>query len=86
MLFWVPHPTVSASTARRRAPLSSLLTPMPRTIYCWRCRTDLPMLTEDEWALVQPQLANAIEQIKQYRQEYQCSLAEAKANGFGQSS
>jgi len=42
------------------------------------------MMTEDEWARVSPHLANAVAQIKQYREEHQCSLAEANAKGFGQ--
>ena len=42
------------------------------------------MLTEDEWERVSPHLANAVTQIKQYREEHQCSLSEAHAKGFGQ--
>ena len=56
---------------------------MPQTIYCWRCRMDLPMLTEDEWGRY-PSLANAVVQIKAYRELHQCSLAEASTKGFGQ--
>jgi hypothetical protein len=40
---------------------------MPRTINSWRCRMDLPTLTEDEWALLRPQLDHVIEQINRYR-------------------
>jgi len=25
---------------------------MPRTIFCWRCRIEIPMLTADEWQIV----------------------------------
>ena len=57
---------------------------MPQTIYCWRCRMELPMLTEDEWERVAPHLSHAMEQIKRYREEHQCSLAEATTKGFGQ--
>lgn len=56
---------------------------MPRTLYCWRCRTDIPMLTEAEWEIVSPELANAVGQIKAYREQIHCSLSEARANGFG---
>lgn len=42
------------------------------------------MLTDDEWEEVAPSLANAISQIKEYRELHQCSLAEATAKGFGQ--
>ena len=62
----------------------SVRPPMPRTIYCWRCRKDIPMLTEEEWQLVSPYLTKSIEQIKRYRQEHGCSLAEATAKGFGE--
>ena len=44
---------------------------------------ELPMLTEAEWQRVSPGLSGAIEQIKRYREEHQCSLAEATAKGFG---
>ncbi|HEX6705213.1 MAG TPA: hypothetical protein VF169_10665 [Albitalea sp.] len=44
---------------------------------------DLPMLTEEEWALVAPHLTNGIEQIKRYREQHGCSLAEAH-KAFGQ--
>lgn len=57
---------------------------MPKTIYCWRCRADIPMLTDGEWDKVSPYLASGIEQIKRYREEHQCSLAEATEKGFGQ--
>lgn len=57
---------------------------MSRTTYCWRCRIDLPMLTEDEWHEVAPLLSNAVAQIKEYRALHQCSLAEASVKGFGQ--
>jgi hypothetical protein len=56
---------------------------MPRTIHCWRCQMSIPMLTDDEWAQVEPHLANAIEQIKAYREQHNCSLSEATTKGFG---
>lgn len=42
------------------------------------------MLTDNEWDEVAPSLANAVSQIKAYRELHQCSLAEASAKGFGQ--
>jgi hypothetical protein len=51
---------------------------MPRTIYCWRCRMDMPMLAEDEWSLLEPHLLNMVAHIKRYREEHGCSLAEAQ--------
>jgi len=41
------------------------------------------MLTEDEWTQVEPHLANAVEQIKRYRDEHGCGLPEASTKGFG---
>jgi hypothetical protein len=48
---------------------------MPQTIYCWRCKMDVPMLTEEEWQLVNP--ASLYDQIIRYRKETGCSLTEA---------
>jgi hypothetical protein len=41
------------------------------------------MLTEEEWTAVAPHLTNMIEEVKAYRLEHDCSLAEAKQNGLG---
>jgi hypothetical protein len=51
---------------------------MSRTIYCWRCRMELPMLSEEEWSLVEPRLSTMVAHIKQYRDERGCSLEEAR--------
>lgn len=42
------------------------------------------MLTEEEWGLVSVHLADAVQQIKRYRDKHNCSLAEAHLKGFGQ--
>ncbi|EEF23266.1 conserved hypothetical protein, partial [Ricinus communis] len=55
---------------------------MPELIYCWRCKMDVPMLTEDEWQLVNP--TGLVEQIKRYQEETGYSLAEAYRNNMGQ--
>jgi len=57
---------------------------VPKTIYCWRCRIDVPMLTEEEWQKISPLLNGALKQIKRYRQERNCSIREANSQGFGQ--
>ena len=54
---------------------------MPRTLYCWRCQTDMPMLTEEEWQVAHPM--GYIAQMTQYREETGCSLAEARERGLG---
>ena len=41
------------------------------------------MLEEHEWDLVEPHLANSIQQIKNYREKHDCSLAVARAQGYG---
>ena len=56
---------------------------MPHTQYCFRCKRDVPMLDEDEYGQIEPHLSNAIKQIKQYRQEHDVTLAEARRDGYG---
>jgi hypothetical protein len=29
---------------------------MPKTMFCWRCQMDIPILTEEEWAMISPHL------------------------------
>ncbi|WP_143696738.1 hypothetical protein [Variovorax sp. YR752] len=54
---------------------------MAITMYCWRCKADMPMLTEEEWQAVNP--ISYIEQVKRYREETGCTLAEAQKAGLG---
>ena len=56
---------------------------MPESLWCWRCKMVIPMLTESEWEKLELHLTSAIEEVQQYRQEHNCSLAEAKERGFG---
>jgi len=51
---------------------------MPRTVYCWRYCIELPMLTDEEWAVLEPLTMRSVEAIKAYRVEHDCSLAEAR--------
>jgi hypothetical protein len=48
---------------------------MPKLLYCWRCKMDVPMLDEAEWAEVFPSL----ESIKRYGHENRPSAAELTA-------
>lgn len=57
---------------------------MPTTLFCWRCQMDIPMLSDSEFEIVSPYLSNALEQIKLYREQHGCSLAEAQSKGYGQ--
>jgi hypothetical protein len=51
---------------------------MPKLLYCWRCRVDVPMLEDAEWEQVVPHLENAVAQIKDFRKVHNVSLAEAE--------
>ncbi len=50
---------------------------MPKIYYCWKCKRDIPMLTDDEWGIVEPLAKSDIEIIKEYRTETNCTLDEA---------
>lgn len=56
---------------------------MAKLLYCWRCAMEIPMLDEAEWERVAPFLANAVSDLKQYRETHGVSLAEAMAQGYG---
>jgi hypothetical protein len=47
---------------------------MPKTLYCWRCDMELPMLDEEEWAGLAPLLRVSLENIQAYRERYQTPL------------
>jgi hypothetical protein len=55
---------------------------MPQNIYCWRCDMILPMLDEEEWAQLEPLLANPIQRIKSYREAHGVDLREAHEHAF----
>jgi hypothetical protein len=50
---------------------------MSRDLYCWRCRTVVPMLDENEWPQLAGPLGNLIDLIKQLRKEQGLTLPEA---------
>lgn len=56
---------------------------MAKPLYCWRCKLEIPMLEETEWAEVYPLLNNAIAEIKRYREKHRVSIEEARAHGYG---
>lgn len=51
---------------------------MPVTVYCWRCRRDVPMLTDEEWVEFGPLLHRTLERIKQVRAETGAGIREAQ--------
>lgn len=57
---------------------------MAETRYCWRCDKDVPMLNEQEWQQLLPDLQRGIEEIQRYRTEHGGSLQEAKEHVWGQ--
>jgi hypothetical protein len=56
---------------------------MPKLLYCWRCRMDVPMLDDAEWEQVVPHLMDAIARIKDYRQMHSSALFDVQNQGFG---
>jgi hypothetical protein len=57
---------------------------MAKRLYCWRCDKEVPMLEEQEWAMVQPLLDDSIKKIQQYRVQHGVSLDEALKHCHGQ--
>lgn len=49
---------------------------MPRTLYCWRCDMELPMLDESEWARLGPLLDASIQNIQRYRRQHHAALSD----------
>lgn len=50
---------------------------MSKPLYCWRCKTTLPMLDEQEWSQFAEPLGNIVGLIKKVRLEQGLSLPEA---------
>lgn len=47
-------------------------------MYCWRCKIDLPILTEEEYQLVFP--TSFMAQIREYREKTGSDLRQAQAD------
>ncbi|GAB3096028.1 hypothetical protein GCM10027159_14600 [Lysobacter terrae] len=58
---------------------------MARDLYCWRCEAVVPMLTEQEWEVMEPALNQAIRDLQDYRSLHGVGLCEALQQGCGQS-
>ncbi len=50
-----------------------------RLLWCWRCKMEIPMLDEDEWAQMAPLLRKDIARIKAYLLEHRATLQDAIA-------
>jgi hypothetical protein len=57
---------------------------MATTIYCWRCRIEVPMLDESEWEQIFPDLQRGFQEVREYRQAHGSSFEEAKQHVYGQ--
>ena len=57
---------------------------MAKTLYCWRCKIEVPMLEEHEWQQLAPDLTDAVADIKNYRATHEAPLAPATNQGYGQ--
>ena len=57
---------------------------MAQNLFCWRCDSAMPMLTEQEWRRTEPALHQAIADVQRYRQANECSLSEALHKAHGQ--
>jgi hypothetical protein len=55
---------------------------MPQNVYCWRCRIEVPMLDEGEWAELAPLLSKVPQDIKAYRESTGAPLDQAVRQGF----
>ena len=56
---------------------------MAETLYCWRCKRNVPMLDEHEWPEVASLLSIMMSRIQEFRRNAGASLAEALSQGFG---
>jgi hypothetical protein len=45
-------------------------------LWCWRCKTEMPMLDEEEFAEVSRLRASGIRDAKKYREQYGVSLSD----------
>jgi hypothetical protein len=47
-----------------------------KTLYCWRCGYDVPMLDEEEFAVLQAIYHECVEAVKEYRRVHDAPLSE----------
>lgn len=51
-----------------------------KVMWCWRCKMDVPMLNEDEFALIYPMYSECMRSIKEYRRRVGTSLDDTSIN------
>ena len=50
---------------------------MAKTMYCWRCQMNIPMLDDEEWSRVGALLGQPVQAIKDFRERHGVPLPEA---------
>jgi hypothetical protein len=55
---------------------------MAKTLYCWRCKMEVPMLDDREWDRVGAAFTNSVQAIKTYRETHNVPLSQAKTETF----
>ena len=53
-----------------------------KMLWCWRCRRDVPMLDEDEFAVVSDVYRQSTKAAKEFRKDTGASLEEMKLQNF----
>ena len=56
---------------------------MVKTLYCWRCDADIPMLEENEWKEVAHHLEDGLRAIKEIRENNSMPIHQAKDEIYG---
>jgi hypothetical protein len=51
---------------------------MPKLLYCWRCKMDIPMLDDREWQEIGAPEANLMQAMKDYQARHGVTLSVAK--------
>ncbi|HWT98838.1 MAG TPA: hypothetical protein VN229_14525 [Terriglobales bacterium] len=51
---------------------------MPITLYSFKLKRELPLLSDDEYRPIEQALTNRLEEIKEYRRRHHASIEEAK--------
>lgn len=49
-----------------------------KMLWCWRCKTEMPMLDEDEYAQIRERYSEGILATKEFRENYAVPLKDAK--------
>jgi hypothetical protein len=53
-----------------------------KVMYCWRCKIDVPMLDEEEFAIVDDLYSQGMQAVKDYRAQHGVSLDEVSVHDY----